>query len=84
MVLGMEHVVVLEMVLVYLDMVTAAALQIVDRLVVLQELGQVELLDSGRDSSYSFGFEALQYAAGVHRSSRRLEPPVDVATNWCL
>ena len=81
MVLGMEHVVVLEMVLVYLDMVTAAALQIVDRLVVLQELGQVELLDSGRDSSYSFGFEALQAAAGGHRSSRRLEPPVAVAAN---
>ena len=62
-------------------MVTAAALQIVDRLVVLQELGQVELLDSGRDSSYSFVFEALQAAAEGHRLSRRLEPPVAVAAN---
>ena len=48
-------------------MVAAAALQIVDMPVVLLELGQVELLDSGRDSSYSFGFEALQAASGGHR-----------------
>ena len=65
-------------------MVAAAALPILDRPVVLPELGQVELLDSGRDSSYSFGFEALQAAAGGHRLSRRLDPPVAVAANWCL
>ena len=65
-------------------MVATAALQIVDRQVVLPELGQVEFLDSGRDSSYSFGFEALQAAAGGHLLSRRLEPPVAVAANWCL
>ena len=65
-------------------MVTAAALQIVDRPMVLPELGQVELLDSGRDSSYSFGLELLQAADGGHRLSRRLEPLVAVAANWCL
>ena len=65
----------------YLDMVAATALQIADRLVVLPELGQVEFLDFGRDSSYSFVFEALQAAAGGHRLSRRLEPPVAVAAN---
>ena len=65
-------------------MVAAAALQIVDRPVVLPELGQVELLDSGRDSSYSFGFKALPAAAGGHRSSMGLDPPVAVAENWCL
>ena len=65
-------------------MVAAAALQIVDRPAVLPELGHMELLDSGQDSSYSFGFEALQAAAGGHRLSRRLEPPVAVAANLCL
>ena len=55
-----------------------------DGTVVLPELGQVEFMDSGRDSSYSFGFEALQAAAGGHLVSRRLEPPVAVAANWCL
>ena len=65
-------------------MVAATALQIVDRPVVLPELGQVELLDSGRDSSYSFGFEAMQAASGVHRLSRILEKPVAVATNCFL
>ena len=62
-------------------MVAAAALPILDRPVVLPELGQGELLDSGQDLLYSFGFEALQAAAKGRRLSRRLEVPVAVAAN---